>query len=66
MSEGKSEHNALPRQLTTVTLTAEQFESLYLQPRSSAGAKNTLVGNLGNPTPLYVQDYTKVRGFDCD
>ncbi|KAL5530924.1 hypothetical protein ACEPAG_3800 [Sanghuangporus baumii] len=42
------------RQLTTVTLTPEQFESLYLQPRSSAGKRNVLVNNLGNPTPLGV------------
>ena len=47
-----SHGNQLPRQLTTVTLTAEQFESLYLQPRSSAGAQNALVGKVGNPTPL--------------
>ncbi|EJD05917.1 uncharacterized protein FOMMEDRAFT_26712 [Fomitiporia mediterranea MF3/22] len=52
-----SHGNQLPRQLTTVTLTAEQFESLYLQPRNSAGTKNALVGKVGNPTPLGVSAF---------
>lgn len=37
---------------TAITLSAEQFEKLYLNPmlhRQSATAKN-----LGNPTPLHV------------
>ena len=37
---------------TSVTLSAEQFEKLYLNPmlhRQSSVSKN-----LGNPTPLYV------------
>lgn len=44
---------------TSITLSAEQFEKLYLNPmlhRQSATAKN-----LGNPTPLYVYHIP----FDC-
>lgn len=41
-----------PRHLTTITLTPEQFEALYLQPRASAGQANRLIGKVGNPTPL--------------
>jgi len=48
--------NRLPRQLTTVTLTAEQFESLYMQPRDSR-ISNSLVGRVGNPTPLGVSSF---------
>ena len=45
------EHNAgITRTLTTVTLTAEQFESLYLQPRLAN--RNSLVGRVGNAAPL--------------
>lgn len=62
MSDTKYSHDhieSLPNggqqmnQLTTVTLTAEQFESLYMQPRATAGSRNPLVGRVGNPTPLY-------------
>lgn len=43
------------RQLTTVTLTPEQFESLYLQPRNTSVRLSNgpgLAGRVGNPTPL--------------
>lgn len=39
------------RQYTAVTLTAEQFESLYLQPRDPR-MQGTLASRVGNPTPL--------------
>ncbi|KAL5513529.1 hypothetical protein ACEPAH_3928 [Sanghuangporus vaninii] len=51
-AEDSGYNGTAARQLTTVTLTPEQFETLYLQPRSGAGKKNLLVNNLGNPTPL--------------
>jgi hypothetical protein len=38
------------RSLTTVTLTPEQFESLYLQPRNAA--RGDLASSFGNATPL--------------
>ncbi|KAL5529147.1 hypothetical protein ACEPAG_5121 [Sanghuangporus baumii] len=55
--EHVSHGNHVPRQLTTITLTPEQFESLYLQPRASAGAQNRLVGKVGNPTPLGISAF---------
>ena len=58
MSEKESIEHLPHRQLTTVTLTAEQFESLYMQPRTSGST--WLVGRVGNPTPLYVSFL-----FDC-
>jgi len=39
------------RSATTVTLTNEQFESLYLQPRM-AGRNYSLTKSFANPTPL--------------
>lgn len=39
------------RQFTAVTLTAEQFESLYLQPRDPY-VQGSLASRVGNPTPL--------------
>ncbi|KAL5492940.1 hypothetical protein ACEPAI_4388 [Sanghuangporus weigelae] len=51
-AEDSGYNGTAARQLTTVTLTSEQFQTLYLQPHSSAGKRNLLVNNLGNPTPL--------------
>ncbi|KAL5536547.1 hypothetical protein ACEPAF_369 [Sanghuangporus sanghuang] len=51
-AEDSGHNGTATRQLTTVTLTPEQFETLYLQPRSGAGKRNLLVNKLGNPTPL--------------
>ncbi|KAL5536559.1 hypothetical protein ACEPAF_381 [Sanghuangporus sanghuang] len=51
-AEDSGHNGTAARQLTTVTLTPEQFDTLYLQPRSGAGKRNLLVNNLGNPTPL--------------
>lgn len=42
---------ALPRHLQTVTLTPEQFESLYMQPRDPR-VSGGLATRVGNPTPL--------------
>lgn len=39
----------LHRQMTTVTLSPEQFESLYLQPKNS---RTGLIKGFGNPTAL--------------
>ncbi|KZS90388.1 hypothetical protein SISNIDRAFT_415516 [Sistotremastrum niveocremeum HHB9708] len=41
----------LHRQLTTVTLTAKQFESLYLQPRDPR-MEERYTRQFGNPTPF--------------
>lgn len=46
-------HGHVPKRLQTVTLTAEQFESLYLQPRDPR-ITGGLASRVGNPTPLYV------------
>ena len=46
-------HGALPKHLQTVTLTAEQFEALYMQPRDPR-ITGGLASRVGNPTPLYV------------
>jgi len=43
------ESHGIQRSLTTVTLTPEQFESLYLQP---GPGRSTLVGRVGNAAPL--------------
>lgn len=43
------------RTMTTVTLTPEQFESLYLTPRNP-NIRGDLASRVGNPTPLYVWD----------
>ncbi len=45
------QQNRIQRQLTTVTLTPEQFESLYLQPRD-ARITGGLASKVGNPTAL--------------
>jgi len=45
----------LTRQLTTVTLSPEQFETLYLQPKMNAGPG--LTRSVGNPTPLGVTSF---------
>jgi len=50
------QQNRIQRQLTTVTLTPEQFESLYLQPRD-ARMTGTLASKVGNPTPLGVSSF---------
>ena len=42
----------MTRQLTTVTLSAEQFEQLYLQPMNNRN-RGWLSDRVGNPTPLY-------------
>lgn len=44
--------NGLTQVPTHVTLSAEQFERLYLNPMTRRPP--TLTKNLGNPTPLYV------------
>jgi len=49
-----SESGAMPvltQVPTTVTLSAEQFEKLYLSPMMHR--QPALAKNLGNPTPLY-------------
>ena len=48
---GSDEEHHLNRSLTTITLSNEQFEQLYLQPRD-ARRSYTLAGIVGNPTPL--------------
>jgi len=48
--------NPMQRQLTTVTLTPAQFESLYLQPRD-ARITGGLANMVGNPTPLGVSAF---------
>jgi len=50
-------HGGLPRQLTTVTLSPEQFEALYLQPRTASGVASTLAHRTGNPTPIGVVSF---------
>lgn len=50
-SNGETGH-ALTHVPTSVTLSAEQFEKLYLNPMLRR--QSTLNKNLGNPTPLYV------------
>lgn len=42
---------ALTQVPTSITLSAEQFERLYLSPMMHR--QPTLAKNLGNPTPLY-------------
>jgi len=49
------ESNGIQRQLTTVTLSPQQFESLYLQPRL-AGRTN-LVRQVANAAPLGVSSF---------
>ncbi|KAL5513509.1 hypothetical protein ACEPAH_3908 [Sanghuangporus vaninii] len=56
-AEDSSHNGTTARQLTTITLTPEQFDTLYLQPRSGAGKRNLLVNNLGNPTALGITSF---------
>ncbi|KZV94847.1 hypothetical protein EXIGLDRAFT_834682 [Exidia glandulosa HHB12029] len=44
----------LHRQMTTVTLSPEQFEALYLQPK---GSRQGLIGGFANPTALGVSSF---------
>jgi len=55
-SDDTKQMNGIHRSLTTVTLTAEQFESLYLQPRDPR-IVGGLAGRLGNPTALGVSAF---------
>lgn len=48
-SSHDGQHNK--RLFSTVTLTPEQFESLYLQPRDPRVVEG-LARRVGNPTPL--------------
>jgi len=50
------DQNGIKRQLTTVTLTPEQFESLYLTPRDP-NVRGGFEGRVGNPTPLGVSAF---------
>ena len=43
--------STMQRQYTAITLTPEQFESMYMQPRN-ASMSSTLASRVGNPTPL--------------
>lgn len=47
---------------TSVTLSAEQFERLYLNPMMHR--QTSLTKNLGNPTPLYVIPTHRSKKFD--
>lgn len=51
-----SDDQHLRRTLTTVTLSPEQFETLYLQPRE-ARRSYPLAGTFGNPTPLGISSF---------
>jgi len=51
-----AEQMGIQRNLTTVTLTPEQFESLYLTPRDPRTTGN-LASRFGNPTPLGVSSF---------
>jgi succinate-acetate transporter protein len=53
---GNGSHHAAKRTLTTVTLSPEQFEQLYLQPQI-AGRQYSLSKTFGNPTPLGVSSF---------
>jgi len=55
LENGTEEHH-LRKTLTTVTLSPEQFELLYLQPRDSR-RQYPLAGTFGNPTPLGVSSF---------
>lgn len=50
---------ALTQVPTSVTLSAEQFEKLYLSPMMHR--QPALAKNLGNPTPLYALIYIALR-----
>jgi len=49
-------HNDAPRQLTTVTLTPEQFEAMYLTPKHPR-LQGDIANRVGNPTPLGVSAF---------
>jgi len=51
-----AEQMGIQRNLTTVTLTAEQFESLYMTPRDPR-VTGGLASRFGNPTPLGVSAF---------
>lgn len=53
---GHSENHNARKTLTTVTLTPEQFEMMYLQPRI-AGRQYSFEKTFGNPTPLGVSAF---------
>jgi len=55
LERGSDEHG-LRKTLTTVTLTPEQFEMLYLQPGDSR-RQYALAKTFGNPTPLGVTSF---------
>ena len=44
-------NGGLKRTMTTVTLTQQQFEALYLQPQSASG-RSSLVRRFGNASTL--------------
>ena len=49
---------------TSVTLSAEQFEKLYLSPLNRRQPEMTK--KLGNPTPLYVFESSPYGPRTCD
>jgi len=55
-SDQGSNSDDIRRTLTTVTLSPEQFEMLYLQPRD-ARRSYPLAGTFGNPTPLGISSF---------
>jgi len=54
--ENGSEGHGIKKTLTTVTLTPEQFELLYLQPRDQ-NRQYPFAKTFGNPTPLGVTSF---------
>jgi len=54
--ESGSDDHAIKRTLTTVTLSPEQFEMLYLQPRD-ATRQYPYSKTFGNPTPLGITSF---------
>jgi len=54
--QGGAEHHNINRTLTTITLTPQQFEMMYLQPKA-AGMQYPLAKTFGNPTPLGVSSF---------
>lgn len=63
---GNAQHDveampALTQVPTSVTLSAEQFEKLYLNPMMHR--QSPLTKKLGNPTPLYALQHIP---FICD
>jgi hypothetical protein len=63
-SEASSENmesamQSLPTVPTTVTLSSEQFERLYLTPMTHR--QTALTKKLGNPTPLWVYSLLSIQ-----